>query len=232
MDEPKKAQRIINTLTGPWEKKHLPLWAQALPPWINSDHLTILGILAGFIIGAGYILCRYSHWWLLLTNFGLLVHWYADSLDGTLARIRHKERERYGYFVDHMSDAWTTLILCVSIGFSTMMQLDIALFVAIGYLLMMVYAHVRAYTHHDFVLSYGRFGPTEVRIVIALLNFVLIFWNPVIYQQGSEVRTLLDAAGFTIGCIFIIIFMTVGIREAIKLDRLDRAHHTPDQIYR
>jgi archaetidylinositol phosphate synthase len=226
MDDQQKAKRIINTLTGTWEKKNLPRWAAALPPWINPDHLTVLGILSGFIIGAGYILCRYSHWWLLLTNFGLFVHWYADSLDGTLARIRHKERERYGYFVDHLSDAWTTIVLCISIGFSTLMQLDIALFVALGYLLMMVYAHVRAYTHHDFILSYGRFGPTELRIVIGLLNFVLIFWNPVIYQNGEYIRTLLDAAGFIIACIFVIIFISVGIRDAIRLDRLDRGRYT------
>jgi len=226
MEEQKNAERIINTLTGNWEKKHLPLWAQALPPWINSDHLTILGIIAGFIIGGGYLLCHFSTWWLLLSNFGLFVHWYADSLDGTLARIRHKERERYGYFVDHMSDAWTTLVLCVSLGFSTLMQLDVALFVAMGYLLMMVYAHVRAYTHREFILSYGRFGPTEVRIIIALLNFILIFWNPVLYRDGDNIRTLLDLVGFIIACIFITIFIVVGIREAIKLDRLDRARHS------
>jgi len=226
MEDQKKAQRVINTLTSGWEKKNLPRWADALPSWINPDHLTVLGILSALVIGAGYILCRYSHWWLLLTNFGLFVHWYADSLDGTLARIRHKERERYGYFVDHMSDAWTTVVLCTSLGFSTMMQLDVALFIAIGYLLMNVYVHVRAYTHRDFILSYGRFGPTEVRIVIGLLNFVLIFWNPIIYQQGSNTRTMLDAAGFIAACIFVIIFMTVGIRDAITLDRLDRSQRT------
>jgi archaetidylinositol phosphate synthase len=222
-EKPKKAKRIINTITGPWEKRHLPVWAAALPPWINPDHLTILGILSGFIIAGGYILCRFSRWWLLLSNAGLFIHWYADSLDGTLARIRHQERENYGYFVDHMSDAWTTLVLCISLGFSTLMQLDTALFIAVGYLLMMVYAHVSAYTQRNFTLSYGRLGPTEVRIVIAVLNCILIFWNPVIYRNGLQVRTFLDAAGFIVACIFILIFIVVGIRDAVKLDRLDRA---------
>lgn len=222
MTEDDKAKRIINTLTGPWEKRNLPRMARALPEWINSDHLTVLGIIAGFIIGAGYLLSDSSRWWLLLSNAGLLIHWYADSLDGTLARVRKKERERYGYFVDHISDAWTTFIICGSLGISDLMSMDIALYLAIGYLLLNVYAHIIAYTQRSFPLSYGYFGPTEVRIMIGIFNFVLIFWNPVLTSFGGEQRTFLDLASLLVATIFIIIFVYVSITDAIKLDRLDR----------
>ena len=34
----------------------------------------------------------------------LAVNWFGDSLDGTLARVRHQERPRYGFYVDHVLD--------------------------------------------------------------------------------------------------------------------------------
>jgi archaetidylinositol phosphate synthase len=218
MAKKQKAQRIIETYTGAWEKRNLPKLAQALPHWINPDHLTIAGLFAGFIIGAGYLLYSYSSWWLLLSNFGLVLHWYADSLDGTLARVRKIEREKYGYFVDHLCDAWTTFVICLFLGMSPLMHLDVALFIAIGYLLLNVYAHILAYTQGQFPLSYGRLGPTEVRIIIGVINFIVIFYNPIIWLD----RTLFDLIGFVVGCVFILIFIGVGIKDALKLDKLDR----------
>ena len=53
MENEEKAKRVLQTLTGPWEKRALVKMAQALPLWITSDHLTVLGIIASFIIFAG-----------------------------------------------------------------------------------------------------------------------------------------------------------------------------------
>jgi archaetidylinositol phosphate synthase len=218
MAEKQKAKRIIDTYTGAWEKRHLPEFARALPQWITPDHLTVGGLLSAFIIGIGYILYTYSPWWLLLSNVGLFLHWYTDSLDGTLARVRKTEREKYGYFVDHLSDAWTTFIICLFLGLSPLMHLDIALFIAVGYLLLNIYAHIVAYTQGQFPLSYGRFGPTEFRIIIGIVNFIMIFYNPVIWSD----RTLIDIIGFFVGCLFILMFIVVGIKDALLLDKQDR----------
>jgi len=145
MREEKKAKRVIDTITGPWERRNLPKMARALPSWVKPDHLTVLGIVAGFIIAAGYILTWQSRWWLLLANLGLLIHWYADSLDGTLARVRRVEREQYGYFVDHICDAFTTVIVTIGLGLSPLMKLETALFLTIGYLLLNIYANTCSY---------------------------------------------------------------------------------------
>ena len=222
MDNSGKAQRIIDTLTGPWEKRNLPRMAVALPGWVTSDHLTVLGIVAAFIIAAGYVLTRISPWWLWLSNFGLVVHWYADSLDGTLARVRHREREKYGYFVDHICDAWMTLILCLGLGMSQLMDMRVALLLAIGYFLLNIYVHIIVYTERVFRISFGRFGPTEVRIFIFAVNIVLVFWNPRVAQYGGDPITALDVCGLALTAIFVIIFVVSSIKEAIKLDRQDR----------
>ena len=224
MTDEKKARRVIQTLTGPWEKRNLPRMAAALPDWINSDHLTFLGIVAAVVIAAGYIFTSWSPWWLWLTNAGLIVHWYADSLDGTLARVRHREREKYGYFVDHICDAWTTLVLCLGLGMSPLMDMRVALLLAIGYFLLNIYVHVMAYTQEVFRISYGRFGPTEVRIFIFSANIVLIFWNPTVTYYGGDPVTVLDLAGLSLAAVFMTIFIVSSIRDAIKLDKLDRAN--------
>jgi phosphatidylglycerophosphate synthase len=223
MDEEKKARRIINTLTGPWEKRHLPRMAAALPEWVTSDHLTLLGILSAMVIAAGYVLTRLSTWWLCLANLGLIIHWYADSLDGTLARVRHREREKYGYFVDHVCDAWTTLVLCLGLGMSPLMDMRVALFLAVGYFLLNIHVHIMAYTQREFRISFGRFGPTEVRILIFLVNIVLIFWNPVVFRFRGDPVTVVDLGGLTLAVIFIVIFVVSSIRDAVKLDKIDRA---------
>jgi len=223
MENQQKAKRIIDTLTGPWEKRNLPKMAAALPCWISSDHLTILGIIAAIIISLGYILTWYSSWWLMLANFGFLLHWWADSLDGTLARVRHEEREQYGYFVDHICDAFSTVIILMAFGFSPLMRLDVGLFLAIGYLMLNIYAHVGAYSEGIFRLSYAKLGPTEVRILVVIVNTILIFWNPVVFILNQNPWTIIDIVGGLMAGLFLLVFVIVSIIDSLKLDSIDRA---------
>lgn len=221
MNKDTNSERIVNTITGNWEKRNLPKMAKALPVWVMPDHLTLLGIMASTIIAAGYILSNLSGWWLLLSNLGLFIHWFADSLDGTLARVRHIERENYGYFVDHMCDVWTVILMCLGLGMSPLMQMEIAMFLAVGYLMINVYVHITVYTRRIFVLSYSRFGPTEIRIIIIILNFVLIFWNPVILYFRKMPLSFFDLMGIAASIIFLLIFITRFFKEAKELYHLD-----------
>jgi len=223
MNESLKAQRVSNTLTGHWEKILLQKMARALPGWVMPDHLTILGIISTFVIALGYILSWLNPWWLMLANAGFAIHWFGDSLDGTLARFRHIERERYGYFVDHISDAFMTAVVCVAFGLSPMMQLEIGLMLTIGYLLINIYAHVSVYTTRIFRLSYAKLGPTEIRIIVILANTLLIFWNPVLLHFKGISLTFIDLAGLFFSFGFLVVFIVSSVLDAIKLDRLDRA---------
>ncbi|RKZ32892.1 hypothetical protein DRQ33_05075 [bacterium] len=218
-----KANRVINTFTGHWEKKILPQIARALPRFVVPDHLTILGVISALAIFIGYILTRFSIYWIWLSNFGLIIHWFADSLDGTLARVRHIERENYGYFVDHICDAVTVFMVCVGLGLSPLMDLRVALYLAVAYLMLNVYAHIAAYSEKIFKLSYGKFGPTEVRIVLFIINIVVIFWNPVVFYLFGHPLTAMDVAGIIVATTFMVIFAIASIKDAIKLDREDRA---------
>lgn len=225
----KKAERVIDTFTGPWERKILRKLALALPEKITPDHLTVLGLFSSLLSGAAYLLTWYSHWWLFLASFGFVLNWYADSLDGTLARVRHIERERYGYFVDHLADAFTTVVICLGFGLSPLMRIEIALMLAIGYLLLNVYVHVCAYTHGEFRISYMKFGPTEVRLAIILTNTILFFWDGKVLRFRGEYLTLMDLGGLLFILVFIGIFIAMSIKTALYLDKLDRARKQGDK---
>ncbi len=218
MQKQKNARRIINTYTGPIEQRILPIMARALPRWVVPDHLTVLGLVAALIITTGYILTWYSRFWLLLSNFGFILHWFADSLDGTLARVRHAERERYGYFVDHISDACSTVLVCIGFGLSPLMQIESALFLALGYLLLNVYAHVDAYSERVFRISFAKIGPTEIRIILIAVNTLLIFWNPVIIHFENSIFSAVDIGAVIISTIFICVFVIASVKAAIRLD--------------
>jgi archaetidylinositol phosphate synthase len=226
METEKRAERVIQTLTGPWEKRVLPRMARALPPWVNSDHLTVLGIFAGFVIFAGFMLLRSSRWWIMLSNAGFVLHWWADSLDGTLARVRHREREKFGYFVDHVCDAFTVALISVGLALSPLVHLGVGLSVAMGYLLMNVYAHIEAYVDHVFKISYGRIGPTELRIVYMAITTAGAFWNPVLFRAFGYGFTTTDVLAFAAGAGLMTVFIVLSIRTAIRLDRQDRVNWT------
>ena len=55
----------------------------------------------------------------------LVVNWFGDSLDGTLARVRHQERPRYGFYVDHVLDAVGILFLIGGLMLGGFMSLAI-----------------------------------------------------------------------------------------------------------
>src|SRR3954454_9416560 len=89
-------------LAGP-EARLLSAIAGRLPRWVRPDHLTALALMsaAAFAVAAAS-----GHFWTAAAL--LVVHWFGDSLDGTLARVRRAERPRYGYYLDHLADAFAT----------------------------------------------------------------------------------------------------------------------------
>jgi len=101
-----EAKREQVSFLAPMEKRLLVWLAHRTPRWINSDHLTALGLLSLLGAGLSYRYARYSHTGLSLATAFLALNWLGDSLDGTLARVRNRQRPRYGFYVDHIVDAF------------------------------------------------------------------------------------------------------------------------------
>ena len=109
------------------EKKTLIWLAQRMPAWVNSDHLTLLGFVAMFAAGLCYWAASCDRADLIAVIVALAVNWFGDSLDGTLARVRNRLRPRYGFYVDHITDAIGTFFLMGGLALSSYMSPYIAL---------------------------------------------------------------------------------------------------------
>lgn len=156
-------------LAGP-ERRVLCWIAARLPRSWMPDHLTVIGVLGALAVSAGYALSMRHPGWLWLASFGLFVNWFGDSLDGTLARVRQIERPKYGYYLDHMVDAFTTIAIGAGIGLSPYVALPIALAIVILYLCLSINVFLESAVLGVFDLGYGAFGPTEMRILLVFAN--------------------------------------------------------------
>lgn len=170
----KQHKRVNQMLLGPLERPALQWMAAHSPSWVTPDVLTGLGVVGSLMCFAGYWLSGQNVMWLLLACAGFFVNWVGDSLDGTLARYRKIERPKFGFYIDHTVDAVTEFLTIIGIGMSPFLRLDIAAFAMIGYLLMSVHVYVRTCVDGVFKISFGTFGPTEMRVIIVLVNIAIM----------------------------------------------------------
>jgi phosphatidylglycerophosphate synthase len=166
--------RELTFLLAEPEKRLLRAVAARLPRWITSDHLTLLGVTGSAAVGLGYALTTYDIRWLWLASAALVVNWFGDSMDGTLARVRQVERPRYGYYLDHLVDAFSTAVIGVGIGLSPFVRIEVALLLVVAYLALSINVYLESAVFGVFKLSYGRIGPTEARLILIALNLLLL----------------------------------------------------------
>jgi phosphatidylglycerophosphate synthase len=188
-----EADRKQLSMLAAVEKKTLVWMARRMPPWVNSDHLTVLGFGAMFAAGLCYWGASRDRRALAAVIAALAVNWFGDSLDGTLARVRNRLRPRYGFYVDHITDAIGTFFLMGGLALSTYMSPYIALGLMIAYFLLSIEVYLTTYTVGAFHLSFWSFGPTELRLLLCIGNIAL-FYRPVVTLSGRQFL-LFDVGG-------------------------------------
>ena len=166
-------QREMTFLLAGVERRVLQRLAARVPRSIRSNHLTVLGTIAAAGAGTAYALTNYSPRWLWVASLMLVGNWLGDSLDGTLARVRGTQRPKYGYYLDHVVDAFSTTVIGLGIGLSPYVDLGIALGLVVVYLALSINVYLESTVFGVFKISYGRIGPTEVRLLLIALNTTL-----------------------------------------------------------
>ena len=169
-----EAIRLHHAVTAQAEKRLLISVAQRLPRWINSDQLTAIGFVALLATGPSNAYARSSDAGLWLAIIFLFVNWLGDSLDGTVARVRDQQRPRYGFYVDHICDALGTIALVCGIAASGYLSWPLACGVLISYLALCIEIYLATYAVREFRISLAGFGPTELRILLAIGNLALV----------------------------------------------------------
>ena len=176
----RQATRLQESALATHEKRLLVWMAAHTPAWINSDHLTILGFGAQLMTGMSYAMSRSNRLWLFAGIGFLGLNWLGDSLDGTLARVRQKQRPRYGFYVDHMLDSIGSVALLGGLAISGYMSPLIAAALLVLFLLLSIQSYLATYTMGEFRMSFWSFGPTELRILLAAGNLALFRWPTVL----------------------------------------------------
>ena len=207
-NEAQKHKRINDILLGPLERPAIAWLVKRLPKWVTPDMLTYLGLFAAILILVSYFLSNYNKGFLWLASFGFILNWFGDSLDGNLARHRKIERPKYGFFIDHSIDTLTQVAVFIGLGLSPFVDFRIACLTLIGYLMMDIMAMLNTYVLGVFKISYGKLGPTEVRVIAILVNtFVFFFGNPQI-QLTLLSLSFFDLVLVVIAFLFLFFYIT------------------------
>lgn len=149
------------------EKRLLVRIAARLPRWITSDHLSGLALAAMALAGGSFAFLRSHPWATAGAVAGLVLNWFGDSLDGTVARVRNQQRPRYGFYVDHVIDLAGTALLLTGIACSGVMAPGLALALLAAYLMVAAESYLATHAAGVFHLSFFGIGPTELRILLA-----------------------------------------------------------------
>jgi phosphatidylglycerophosphate synthase len=191
-----------------------------MPARVTPDHLTILGLLAMFFAGVSYYLAQWNPIWLHAVNLWIVLNWFGDSLDGTLARFRKKQRPRYGFYVDHIIDCLGTLFLVVGLALSGYMSLTIGLGLLIAYFLVSIDSYLAAHTIGVFRISFFKFSPTELRILLIIGNLFLLY-KPQVTILGKSLL-LFDVGSLAAIVAMAGVFTFSVLRNTILLYRMER----------
>lgn len=209
--------RLNDTITGGLERPLLKWLCERLPRWVTSDMLTALGVVGASVSFAGYALSDRGTGFLWAACAGLVLNWYGDSLDGTLARRLKAERPKYGFFLDHMTDTFAMALIAIGIGLSAHTHLICAMAVLLAYFLMVILTMATSIATGVFQIGYGGLGPTEIRLfILACTIAAILFPTPAWDWRGVSV-TLYDVILLAVSALLTLMCGAQTVRTARAL---------------
>jgi archaetidylinositol phosphate synthase len=228
MDTSKTADiRVNDTFLAPLERPALQWLCKHMPARMTPDILTVIGLMGGIVMALGYWWCNANSIFLWIVNLGLVINWFGDSLDGSLARYRRIERFKYGYFVDHTVDITTQTIVLLGLGMSPFVHFSFALLALVGYLLLGILTYIDTAVTGVYKISYGKIGPTEVRVFVIGLNALFYFASNPMIPLGRASIFFFDAVVLCVATAFFLYFLGFTLRRILELRVQDPPKSNP-----
>lgn len=211
----KPVQRIQGNLLARAERRLLTWLCSRLPAWVKPDQLTALGLIGAAMVLVGYAASGIDVQWLWLAIAGFVVHWFGDSLDGSLARYRQIERPRFGYFIDHSADGLGNLMIVGGLGLSPFVRLDVSLLALAGYYLLSIHAFLAARVVGELRLSYAAAGPTELRLALIGMTLLMLSF-------GNEAPRIvgLSAFDFVVALVAGVLIILFVVQTVVTAQRI------------
>jgi len=190
-----------------------------MPAWVSSDHLSALGLVSMAGVGASFWLgAVHPAIGLPLVVVCLALNWFGDSLDGTLARVRNRLRPRYGFYLDHVIDIAGEAMMLAGLALSGYMSPLVAAVTLSAWLLVMGECFLATCSRSVFRMSFWWFGPTELRILIAIGALALLRGG-IVHPFGLGPYRLFDIGGVCATVGLLAIFVVNAVRNTVALYR-------------
>ena len=221
VDKFKGEKREYPGLLQRHEKSFLIKLAKKTPKCLNSDHFTLLALFSALLISLCYYLGpKFPHLYLLASIFWFF-HWLFDALDGTLARIRHRERPRYGFYTDHLIDCISVSVIGISFALSGISNSLIWLVLTVIILLFFIHQFLRVSVGENFVvgISVFKIGSTEARVLVSLISVFLYFYTT--SRISTYFPNLIDLIGLFGLFFLIVVFAIETVPTIFKLKKID-----------
>lgn len=216
------SQQAINTaITAKAEEKAKEIICPRIPKWISPDHLTFIGIIGIVIVSIGFILGYLNRYYLGLVPLGLIINWFGDSFDGSIARYRKRTRPNYGYYIDKMVDAIVMIVFGLGLGLSGFVKIEIAILLTAIYLAMIINVDLLVYVKGEAKNSFGWFGPTEIRIIGIIISAVMFFIPVKSYDIYGYLVTQYDIVVLVLSVLMFLILISEIVKNGIRLNKED-----------
>jgi len=210
------ASKTNNSFLSPLERRLAPLVIPRIPLWLETHHLTMLTVLWSLLILVFSAMAARNMRWLWMVNLMIAFQWLTDHYDGKIGKHRNTGLVRWGYYMDHLLDYF---FLCsVLIGYAFILpersrfhlMVMLALFAAYDFSTFLAFAATE-----KLKISYLKFGPTEFRLALIIINGLLVSFGTRYMVSGLKWVN----AGAVVGLVFLI----YGTQKRIwKMDMKDK----------
>jgi phosphatidylglycerophosphate synthase len=169
------ADKTNNSFLSPLERRLAPLVIPRIPSWLETQHLTMLTLVWSLLILVFSALAARNLRWLWLVSLMIFLQWVTDHYDGKVGKYRNTGLVRWGYYMDHLLDYF---FLCsILLGYAFILPersrfqllLMLALFAAFDFSTFLAFSAT-----DKLKISYLKFGPTEFRLALIVVNALLI----------------------------------------------------------
>jgi len=170
-----------------------------IPSWLETYHLTMLTLVWSAMILFFSYLAKNDLRWLWGVSAMVAMQYVTDHYDGKIGKYRGTGLVRWGYYMDHLLDY---LFLCsVIIGYSfilperSRLQILIMLAIFAGYEVSTFLAFAAT---DRLKISYLKFGPTEFRLALIVINGLLVHFGTRTMVNGLKYVNIGAAVGLAL----------------------------------
>ena len=193
------ATKSNTSFLTPFERRLATRVLPRIPSWLETYHLTMLTLVwSSFILFFSYLAAKDLRW-LWGVSAMIALQYVTDHYDGKIGKYRGTGLVRWGYYMDHLLDYF---FLCsVIIGYAFILpersryQILIMLAIFAGY----EFSTFLAFAATDRLkISYLKFGPTEFRLALIIINGLLVEYGTRTMINGLKYVNIGAAIGLAL----------------------------------